>query len=129
VHALHLLFSIQLEPLLDVYSKVLALLFKAHLGPLIRIETLWARWVRIIGVSDLVATTFNLLAHLGTRDTLNGITDANSLVIIVIDLVVILTAVDLTTVKSLLSASFPHFLFRHLVKALLPKRRCLNDTR
>ena len=129
VHALHLLLSVHLEPLLDIDSQVLALLLEAHLGPFISIVSLWAGRMRIIHGGDLVAATLNFAAHLSAGDTvLTGVTAvSNSLVVVIIHLIVVLAAVDFAAIESILSASLPNLLFCHLVKALLPCWWCLDD--
>ena len=128
VHALHLLLSVHLEPLFDIDSQVLALLLEAHLGPFISIVSLWAGWMRIIQGGDLVAATFNFVAHLSAGDTiLTGVTAvSNSLVFVIIHFIVVLAAVDFAAIESVLSASLPNLLFCHLIKALLTCWWCLD---
>ena len=63
MHTLHLLFTIHLQPLIHIYAKVVAFLFKSHLGPLVWIEAIWAWWVmRISFIKDLYLVVFTSLS-------------------------------------------------------------------
>ena len=133
VHALHLLLSIHLEPLFDINSKILALLFKAHLGPLGCIEAVRAGWMTTLRVTDgdLVSLALDPVPHLLTRNAMfYRITSmSNSSKLFLIQLIVVLATDLFATLKSLLPSSLPNLLTSHLIKALFGSRRCLNDTR
>ena len=100
MHALHLLLSVHLKPLLDIDTEVLALLLEAHLGPRILVKTFRARWMATLTVmhSDLISLALDAVPHFGSMDTvLNRVTSmANGAKLLIINLVIVLATEHLT---------------------------------